>query len=242
MKKTLLELMVECELEWPDGANYATQDMFDLVVGFYVEKPTIESGDVNLSVDYGAIIINDSDHFLPVLAKDWHQSIVTREQYEAAKTNPVKVGGAFPDASESPNTLDTDKQTLDEKLSGYQWANNKLAKAVATVADWTNRIKELEDEIAAELASFGWRGEVKPPKPAVEPVGELNITDWRDLQVGDIIECLPDGCWYSSLAGKEAQVIGKKGLDYRGGMSILVRAGGRVDWGDKFKFIRRPIK
>ena len=240
MKKTLLELMIEDVVQWPDGAEFASQDKEDKELYFYRTKPERLNGNVRWSAPNPSLL---ACHTLPTLCKNWHQTIVTREQYEAAKANPVQVSDVFHEATETPNTPDTDKQTLDEKLSRYQWANNELAKAIAIVADWTDKIKELEDEVAAELASFGRRGEVKPESsPVVEPVEELNITDWRDLQVGDVIVCLDNSIWCESFIGKEVQVIELEHRDYCGILPIHAKLGDSKDWGCSFKFIHRPTK
>lgn len=232
MKKTLLELMVGADVEWPQGANFAAQNKRGSRLYFYEEKPTRVSGDEAWDVDCGDVVIIDCT--LPSLCKNWHQSVVTREQYEAAKVNLVRVSDVLPEALDTPNTLDIDKKFLEEKLSDYQWANNKLAKAVATVADWTNKIKELEDEIAAELASFGWCGEVKP-------VGELNITDWRDLQVGDIIDCDKSSHYGNKFDGATCEVIAVDRSEED--ISVKVKFPCHTTlWCLAFKFIDRPIK
>lgn len=227
MKKTLLELMVDVNIEWPEGAEYVAQDKSGFVYG-YEEKPTKEKGRDH----WGSRGLAMCDPItLPSLCKNWHQTIVTREQYEAAKADPVQVSDVFPEALGSPNTLDTDKQLLEEKLSAYQWANNRLAEVTVVVNNWTNRIKELEDEIAAELASFGWGGEVKP-------VGELNITDWRDLQVGDVIWW--EGVNSSTIHGDEYEVISVENRNYTGSLSIELIPSWIDGDAKGWHFLRRP--
>lgn len=230
MKKTLLELLVDVNIEWPEGAEYVAQDKSGFVVYGYEEKPTKEKGRDHWGSE-GLVMCDPIT--LPSLCKNWHQTIVTREQYEAAKTNPVKVSDLFPEASESPNSLDNDKQLLEEKLSDYQRANNELAKAVATVADWTNKIKDLEAEIATDLGEYGWGGEVKP-------VGELNITDWRDLQVGDVVWW--EGVNSSTIHGDagEYEVLSVEDRNYTGSLSIELKPSWIIGDDKGWHFLRRP--
>jgi hypothetical protein len=69
----------------------------------------------------------------------------------------------------------------------------------------------------------------------------LVITGWRDLQVGDIIECVGDD-WAPNFEGKEAVVLDFERHDYDGGLRILADIDGDGYSGRDFKFIRRPAK
>ena len=83
-KKHLIELMIEAGVEWPEGAEYAAQDKKNLRVNFYRNgKPNIPKGGnewlfvhCNFMRLYGLV--------LPSLCCNWHQTIVTREQYAEA--------------------------------------------------------------------------------------------------------------------------------------------------------------
>ena len=43
-KKHLIELMIEANVKWPDGAEYAAQDKRSNRVYFYVTKPNTSQG------------------------------------------------------------------------------------------------------------------------------------------------------------------------------------------------------
>ena len=89
-KRHLIELMIEAGVKWPDGAEYAAQDKYDLNVNFYKNgKPNFQSGypqwlanDCTFMSDYGIEL--DS------LCHKWNQTIVTREQYaDAVAATPM---------------------------------------------------------------------------------------------------------------------------------------------------------
>lgn len=80
-KKHLIELMIEAGVKWPDGAEYAAQDK-DSWLAFYTRKPCMESGKVTWS-SYGGYVANSLKK-LDSLCRNWHQTIVTREQYAEA--------------------------------------------------------------------------------------------------------------------------------------------------------------
>ena len=80
-KKHLIELMIEAGVKWPDGAEYAAQDK-DEWLAFYTRKPYREDGKVTWS-SYRCYVDNSMKK-LDLLCRNWHQTIVTREQYEKA--------------------------------------------------------------------------------------------------------------------------------------------------------------
>ena len=88
-KKHLIELMIEAGVKWPEGAEYAAQDNRDLYVWFYSEKPKlagVNKGKWTSAVNYEngrKCRIVDGEK-LNEICLDWHQTIVTREQYAEA--------------------------------------------------------------------------------------------------------------------------------------------------------------
>lgn len=80
-KKHLIELLIEADIKWPDGAEYAAQDRRDLYVWFYSTKPKRTNYDYWSGGVSGSIIDN---YQLYSLCHNWHQTIVTREQYAEA--------------------------------------------------------------------------------------------------------------------------------------------------------------
>ena len=80
-KKHLIELMIEACVEWPDGAEYAAQDKCDNKVYFFNSKPKVYAGETHYCAPLGPV---GNPRLLPSLCRNWHQTIVTREQYAEA--------------------------------------------------------------------------------------------------------------------------------------------------------------
>ena len=86
-KKHLIELMIEAGVKWPEGAEYAAQDKDGKRVHFYKNgKPSIYIGDGQWMAD-NCTHMWDSFVEIPSLCRNWHQTVVTREQYEKALTD-----------------------------------------------------------------------------------------------------------------------------------------------------------
>ena len=85
-KKHLIELMIEAGVEWPVGAEYAAQDKFNLCVNFFVSEgaPVYHRGHDSWSDDEEGWLGTGCGVYLPSLCRNWHQTIVTREQYAEA--------------------------------------------------------------------------------------------------------------------------------------------------------------
>ena len=104
-KKHLIELMIKAGVEWPDGAEYAAQDK-DEWLAFYTCKPYREDGKVTWS-SYKCYVDNSMEK-LDLLCRNWHQTIVTREQYAEAvaaignKTNQVRESEDVPPSHPTP--------------------------------------------------------------------------------------------------------------------------------------------
>ena len=80
-KKHLIELMIEAGVKWPKGAEYAAQDK-DEWLSFYTLAPYREQGNVTWSGN--SSYVANSMKKLDLLCRNWHQTIVTREQYAEA--------------------------------------------------------------------------------------------------------------------------------------------------------------
>lgn len=80
-KKHLIELMLEAGVKWPDSAKYAAQDKCDNKVYFFNSKPTGTHGDDYFRSENGPL---GHSSLLPSLCRNWHKTIVTREQYSGA--------------------------------------------------------------------------------------------------------------------------------------------------------------
>ncbi|MGL4756640.1 MAG: hypothetical protein ACRCXB_30165 [Aeromonadaceae bacterium] len=202
-KKHLIELMIEAGVKWPDGAEYAAQDKdqepgdheLDLIniVSFYRSKPEKKHvepfwfGDSDI----------DDDVKLSSLCKNWHQTIVTREQYAEAVAATNGDGVTIPSQSNKVRESDdvptvyavelNTHQSI-EQLAAYYHAKAAEAKRLQDVAD--EALKAADDamlalEKAGELIGLVISIDTKPKQPA-----QPEITDWRDLRVGDVVECV----------------------------------------------------
>ena len=87
-KKHLIELMVEAGIQWPEGAEYAAQSKCDNKVHFFKIKPKVLTGDEHFCAPGGSM---GGSCLLPSLCGNWHQTIVTKAQYEAAIAEKVNV-------------------------------------------------------------------------------------------------------------------------------------------------------
>ena len=69
---------------------------------------------------------------------------------------------------------------------------------------------------------------------------DVDMSDWRNLKVGDVIECLPGGAWLDSWVGTQVTITEVEPKDYDGKLPICGDNGTLSDWGCGHKFIRRP--
>ena len=85
-KKHLIELMIEAGVKWPYGAEFAAQDKFNLCVNFFGSEgaPVYHRGNDSWSDDEEGWLGIGCGVYLPSLCRNWHQTIVTREQYTKA--------------------------------------------------------------------------------------------------------------------------------------------------------------
>ena len=85
MRKPLLQLMKENNVEWPVGAKYATQDKHDNMLYFHKRNPKGRLA----TDDYWSLcsdIWTNGAVRLPERCKKWSKTIVTREEYEDARS------------------------------------------------------------------------------------------------------------------------------------------------------------
>ena len=221
-KKHLIELMIEAGVEWPDGAEYAAQDKDCQKVHFYKTKP-LKSGDTYWNAS-GCIAYSGIE--LDSLCRNWHQTIVTREQYaEAVAANVSDQVVDTVDAVEWHNPPSI------EQLTSDYYAKAAEADSLQSVAD--EALKAADDallalEKAGELIGLVISIDTKP-KQVEQPV----ITDWRDLQVGDVVECVD----YES--DKNGVIIGIDHEDEEQPIKVNRYMSG-VAWPFSWRFVRRP--
>lgn len=258
-KKHLIELMIEAGVKWPDGAEYAAQDKnqdpagdnSDLVniIAFYSSKPTKRVDDQFWLGDDDA----SKDIQLPFLCRNWHQTIVTREQYAEAvaaadngsTTNQVRESEDVP-ASQPAAQLYSGvtgvmpSESIESLLAEIKAKREKRDALVAKADALALEIASIEQRINDKLKEYGFA--IFQLAAASEPE-QLAITDWRDLRVGDVIECVAygderdapyPGGWASRNIGNE-QVVSE--INVKSG-KISIKKG--QDSGRAFRFIRRP--
>ena len=169
-KKTLLELMVEAGVKWPEGAEYAAQSKCDNKVHFFKIKPKVLTGDEHFCAPGGAM---GGSCLLPSLCGNWHQTIVTKAQYEKAMTEQPDQ----PPTIEAQPCVSATPATIEQRIAELRVMERNLAEFRAKLTD--------------DLHALGltWRdGAVVADEPNPEPKPEQPIiTDWRDLRVGDVV-------------------------------------------------------
>ena len=220
-KKTLLELMVEAGVKWPEGAEYAAQDKRDSRVNFYKDgKPEFYIGLSEWLANECAFLGDEYGVLLPSLCRNWHQTIVTREQYEKAMTEQPDQ----PPTIEAQPCVSATPYTIEQRIAELQDMERNLAEFRAKLTD--------------DLHALGltWKDNVVVADEPKQPV----ITDWHDLRVGDVIWVGTDE--NSSLPAGEYQISEVDGSDafpialLREGNSWWISLNGHRQW----HFIRRP--
>ena len=150
-KKHLIELMIEVGVKWPDGAEYAVQDERNLYVWFYSIKPKRTDYDSWVGGVPGSII---DGHKLTTLCRNWHQTIVTREQYEEALAanvgEPAGMSSKSNQVRESENVPAVDAVEWHnpppiEQLTSDYYAKSAEAQRLQAIADVA--LKQSEDAL-----------------------------------------------------------------------------------------------
>ena len=234
-KKHLIELMIEADVKWPEGAEYAAQDKKDNRVHFYKDgKPLLCGGWLEWVEDYECTFIGDEHGvLLPSLCRNWNKTVVTREQY--AEALAANVSDQAEDAAEWHNPPSIEQLTADYHAKAAE------ADRLQSVAD--EALKAADDallalERAGELIGLVISIDTKP-KQAEQPAEPAQpiITDWRDLRVGDVI-------WWGGdarHASGEYIVERVEPADYKGDCTIFLSAKEWVNVSDEeWRFIRRP--
>ncbi|MGL5281772.1 MAG: hypothetical protein ACRC8W_08520 [Plesiomonas shigelloides] len=146
---------------------------------------------------------------------------------------PTKKTEVQPEAPKQPS--------IDELYSQYKERRKITESAKELLAESMEAEDKLLEQIKAWNLEHGF--DVRLLDESKEKP-ELVITDWRDLQVGDIIECI--GSWEGeSTHGLHVEVTAIEELGYEGDFPIQVRIpnpmrGHGLKWGLEFKFIHRP--
>ena len=252
-KKHLIELMIEAGVKWPDGAEYAAQDKKGNMVQFYKDgKPNLYSGWDAWMAD-NCTFMSDDGFTLPSICRNWHQTIVTREQYAEAvaaanasgKTNQVRESEDVPASQPAAHLYSgvtgvMPSESIESLLAEIKAKREKRDALVAKADALALEIASIEQRVNDKLKEYGFA--LFQLAAASEPE-QLAITDWRDLRVGDVIECVAygderdepyPGGWASRNIGNEQAV---SDINVKSG-KISIKKG--QDSGRAFRFIRRP--
>ena len=242
-KKHLIELMIEAGVEWPDGAEYAAQDNRDLYVWFYSIKPKRTDYDSWAGGVPGVII--GGPHLLPSLCRNWHQTIVTREQYAEAvaaigdKASQSKESEDVPDSQTAAQLYSGDagvmpSESIESLLAEIKAKYEEHDELVVKVDALAIEITSIEQQVNNMLKEYGFS--LYPVATSSEPEQPV-ITDWRDLCAGDVVLWAGD----SNHNCGEYTVKGIESEDYAGCCSIHLACGEWIDIeAEEWRFIRRP--
>ena len=132
-KKHLIELMLEAGIKWPEGAEYAAQDRDGLRIHFYSGvKPTKPRGWDEWKTGMGRVV---SKFQLQSLCHNWHQTIVTREQYEKALADASVTPTAQPAQQYCASVMRQMPDNTIEQLTADYHAKSAEAGRLQAVAD-----------------------------------------------------------------------------------------------------------
>ena len=150
-KKHLIELMIEAGVKWPEGAEYAAQDKRDLNVNFY------KNGKPNMPVGENEWLFNNCDFMscdgftLQSICRNWHQTIVTREQYAEALYDTEMTPATQQETQPAPEyCASVMRQMPDntiEQLTADYYAKAEGAQRLQLVAD--DALKLADDALIA---------------------------------------------------------------------------------------------
>ena len=139
-KKHLIELMIEAGVKWPEGAEYAAQDKTTNDLCFYGSKPVLRA---RFQDEWRPSRLDSHDGIvgrrinLQSLCCNWHQTIVTREQY--AEAVAANVSDQAVDAVEWHNPPSIEQLAADYHAKA---AEAQRLQAIADVA-----LKQSEDAL-----------------------------------------------------------------------------------------------
>lgn len=225
--------MQSCGVTHPDWRNsLITREQFESVGGWVRNTklklpPELLDSQIEVLHHNGEIAFDDANSFY------WDENVDKWRYHKPQKENMM------------PEQVD-EQQSIEQLYDEYQTARSSLL-------DMKNQVEYLQGVVDASLAKIkSWHKErgfdVSEVKPEINPIvkvdvklePELKITDWRDLQKGDVI------WWSGDISNKagEYNVLMIEGSLFEGDMPINVMSGGSDSWvnvkGEQWKFIRRP--
>lgn len=223
--------------------------MFD----FMKKNKPFRSFGMNYWDSIGGSLIRGLMIKLPSLCCNWHQTIVTKKQYAKAV---AAIGGNTSQASESEDVLDSQhaaqlcsgvagimpSETIKSLLTEIKAKREEHGELVTKADALALEITSIEQQANDKLKDYGFLlYPITTSLKTEQPV----ITDWRNLQAGDVIECIPygderdntsrwPGGWATSIVNTIHVV---KSIDPDSGKISLLDTS---DAGYAFQFIHRP--
>ena len=131
-KKHLIELMIEAGVKWPEGAEYAAQDKYDNTVYFFKDKPNVYTGETHYFAPLGTV---GNPRLLSSLCRNWHRTIVTREQYEKALADTSVTPTAQPSPEYCASVMRQMPDNTIEQLTTDYHTKTAEAQRQQTIAD-----------------------------------------------------------------------------------------------------------
>ena len=237
--------MIEAGVKWPENAKYATQDKDSLCVRFYEKGKPFRNFGVNYWDSLGGSLIRDLMIKLPSLCRNWHQTIVTRERYAKAiaKVKPIEQIATQQEPQYCTSVMrQMPSETIESLFAEIKAKREEHGELVAKVDALVLEITSIEQQVSDKLKEYGFS---LYPVATSSETEQLVITDWRNLQAGDVIKCVPygdeqdntsrwPGGWSTSIVNTIHIV---KSIDPDSGKISLLDAS---DAGYAFQFIHRP--
>ena len=186
--------MIEAGVTWPKNAEYVTQDKDTLKINFYRNGKPNYIVKLNSWMADNCIYMYDKGIALQSLCRNWHQTIVTREQYAKALTDAAI---QIEDNHYNSITEQIPIKTIEQLASDYHTLAAE-AECLQLEADATLKLANealVTLQKAGEL--IGLVISVDTLQKCTEQHQQPVITDWHDLQVGNVIKLTGSSnpCW-----------------------------------------------
>lgn len=174
-KRQLAQLLIEAGVtQFPEGANWAAQDK-SCDTAFFIGKPRRSSDGQswleNLDTKCGqrTFDINNAEVYLPTLIPNWHQTVLSRDEFDQIVAETVvqdepqyceSVMRSIPEPTAAP-TLD---QLLQDWRNADDYAQRKQTEADEAAAMRDERWQAVQAR-TGEMGVTVWRCESEPVKP-----------------------------------------------------------------------------